>query len=571
MPKPIIKIGEGGQKLAVILPSLLCNYNCSYCRIKSKTRFDYEHELDEWLDALIRIGAPVVHIAGGEPTALKGFEEFVVNYPSSVRMTTNLWRDPSKYSLEFWQKFEYMTLSFHPEYTTIEEFAEKVDYLVKLFKDPDECPRMACTIVAIPEYLDNITGWIEMLSDLGVNARAQYYNAPADDSTKTYTDDELKRLKQLNIPMSAKVAGQEVYSKPTLKSCDAGRHYVHINMRGTAKRCSRDKLSPGNIFDGTFKWFETNKNCVTACTEACDLTFTEHKVINKSTLGGQIKKIIKINKRYVEKGIRYAQNMLSKKPVHNLEYQRKALEGFAEVFSCRGKDILEIGSDPELRVIQTLGRKAKSVFGITNAKGHWKHNESGDFIVSDNVCAGNYDARAMPFEDESFDAILSIATFEHILGLDVSLDEMYRVLRPGGIVYSPFGPIWSCAVGHHIYLNIDEDTFFRFWKEDLNPIPNYYHLLYTEEELTDILIPKYGDKLARKITNVVYHSQHINRLMYSDYVRIFNESKFTVKKLEDLVIRPLDEDFKERLAALYGDKNNYQCGTIEVLLYKPMA
>lgn len=276
MAKQVIKIGEGGQKLAVILPSLLCNYNCSYCRIKSKTRSNYEHELDEWFEALTRIGGPIIHIAGGEPTALKGFEESVIKYQSSVRMTTNLWKHPERYKPEFWQKFEYLTLSFHPEYTTIEKFAEKVSFLVKLFPDPDNCPRMACTIVAFPQYLDSIKDWIARLSDLGVNARGQYYNAPANDSTKTYTDEELKKLKELNIPMSASVAGQEAHAQALLKSCDAGRYYVHIDMRGRAKRCSRDNMSPGNIFDGTFKWFEENKNCITACTEACDLSFAKH-------------------------------------------------------------------------------------------------------------------------------------------------------------------------------------------------------------------------------------------------------------------------------------------------------
>jgi SAM-dependent methyltransferase len=255
------------------------------------------------------------------------------------------------------------------------------------------------------------------------------------------------------------------------------------------------------------------------------------------------------------------------KPVHNLEYQKKALAQFEAFFPYRERDILEIGSDPELRVIQQLGAEARSVFGITNAKNHWKRSTSGEIAVSENVLAGNYDARSMPFGDNSFDAVLSIATFEHIIGLESALDEMYRVLRPGGIVYSVFGPIWSCAVGHHIHLSID-DQYFRFWKDELNPIPHYYHLLYSEKELKEIITPTYGPDLSGKITEVVYRSSHINRLMYEDYVRIFDGCKFHIDHIEDKVLRPLSDDVKGKLNELHGTDNNYQCGTIEVVLKK---
>jgi SAM-dependent methyltransferase/MoaA/NifB/PqqE/SkfB family radical SAM enzyme len=572
MPRISSIIGENGNKMAVITPSLLCNYNCPYCRIKAKKRSGYEHELSEWSDALVKNGAPVIHVAGGEPTVLKGFEEFVIKYPSPVRMTTNLWKDPSKWSREFWHKFEYMTLSFHPSHTSFGEFSDKVARLMKVFADTDRRPEIACTIVAYPEYLDDITGWIERLTGLGVNARGQYFNAPANDSTKTYTDYELNKLKDLNIPLSSKVAGQEVFSELTLKECNAGMHYTHINIRGIARRCSRDQVSLGNIFDGSFRWFEKRQHCKSACTEACDLAFAKYRTLEvlKNAEEGKSGEAVmgsEMTKENVTIGRRRDEDM--KMPVHNLEYQKKALDRFATFCSHKDKDILEIGSDPELRVIQYLGEKAKSVFGITNARQHWKYTESGEIIVSGKVKAGNYDARSMPFGDRSFDAILSIATFEHIIGLEVALDEMYRVLRPGGVVYSAFGPIWSCAVGHHIHLNIDDDTFFRFWKEDLNPVPNYYHLLYNEQELTDILTPKYGDVLARKIAGQVYHAEHINRLMYSDYIRILKESKFHVGRIEDKVIRPISENVKEKLTVLYGSDNHYECGTIEVVLYKP--
>lgn len=45
------------------------------------------------------------------------------------------------------------------------------------------------------------------------------------------------------------------------------------------------------------------------------------------------------------------------------------------------------------------------------------------------------DPVALPYDDASFDAVLSCGVLEHVSDPDASLDEVHRVLRPGGTFY----------------------------------------------------------------------------------------------------------------------------------------
>ena len=56
-----------------------------------------------------------------------------------------------------------------------------------------------------------------------------------------------------------------------------------------------------------------------------------------------------------------------------------------------------------------------------------------------------YDGISIPFEDDCFDSIFSSEVFEHVFNLEEVLKELFRVLKPGGVILitCPF------AIGEH--------------------------------------------------------------------------------------------------------------------------
>ena len=211
-----------------------------------------------------------------------------------------------------------------------------------------------------------------------------------------------------------------------------------------------------------------------------------------------------------------------------LPYQTHTIETFIKLLPDGATDILEIGSDIGGEVVSALAQRTGArVVGI---------NPSPEFPKllapkQQNTCFLRTDGRSLPFPDNSFDAVLSVATMEHVNGLDVFLAEIARVLKPKAVFFTEFSPIWSSAQGHHVYA-VAGAKEARFWKPGKNPIPNYAHLLMSPDEMRDYLhTGPCSEELIEPIIHWIYEGDSINRHHFEDYMEAFRKAPLVIQDM----------------------------------------
>ena len=113
-----------------------------------------------------------------------------------------------------------------------------------------------------------------------------------------------------------------------------------------------------------------------------------------------------------------------------------------------GKRIVELACG-DGRVAMHLARAGASVLGVDLSPEFMAPEAARE--VELRLC----DAAALDVEDASVDAVYSFDAFEHFADPAAVLDEVYRVLKPGGVLYASFGPLWNSPFGAHQWGRID--------------------------------------------------------------------------------------------------------------------
>lgn len=97
--------------------------------------------------------------------------------------------------------------------------------------------------------------------------------------------------------------------------------------------------------------------------------------------------------------------------------------------------VLEVGCGTGL-VLDRIRQRAATIVGLDISAGMLSRARGRGFAVT------RGDACALPFEASSFDVVCSFKVLAHVPAIEAALEEMTRVLRPGGHLvldfYNPF-------------------------------------------------------------------------------------------------------------------------------------
>ena len=146
----------------------------------------------------------------------------------------------------------------------------------------------------------------------------------------------------------------------------------------------------------------------------------------------------------------------------------EVLLGCTLLDGLRGKVVIDFGCGSGECAVDLAQRGAAHVIGIDNrpsalARGRELAQQAG----CDDCCS------FATSTSQPVDAILSLDSFEHFDDPAGVLDQMYHLLRPGGIVAASFGPTWYHPLGGHLlsvfpwaHLIFSEKALIR-WRSDL--------------------------------------------------------------------------------------------------------
>jgi len=170
--------------------------------------------------------------------------------------------------------------------------------------------------------------------------------------------------------------------------------------------------------------------------------------------------------------------------------------------------------------------------------------------------------------DGQFDIVFSIACFEHLSRMPLALLAMFRLLKPGGLLFSMFSPIWSSHDGHHIPTIIDS-TGQKFVFNKNSPISPWEHLICTPSQLFQRLLKKTDNTAAEEIVYYTYHSPRLNRLFAEDYLRYFAISPFKACKIVETFRSPPPKELQAELERYHPGNKYFANNGFLAVLHRP--
>jgi len=179
----------------------------------------------------------------------------------------------------------------------------------------------------------------------------------------------------------------------------------------------------------------------------------------------------------------------------------------------RDKVVIDFGCGSGMEAVEIAERGARRVIGIDLQEDRLA---AARRLAAQRGMADRCQFSVRP--DTLADVIISIDSFEHFDDPAAILEEMYRLLRPGGCVLVSFGPTWYHPLGGHLF-----------------SVFPWAHLLFTERAL----IRWRSDFKSDGATRFSEVAGGLNQMTIRRFERLVRQSPFRLEHFEAVPIRKL--------------------------------
>lgn len=116
-------------------------------------------------------------------------------------------------------------------------------------------------------------------------------------------------------------------------------------------------------------------------------------------------------------------------------------------------------------LVVCLRNAGYQVYGVDLSE-LWAENVAAAIFAGDVLRVIESNPYRIPFENQSFDVVISDEVFEHVQDYDQALAEVRRVLKPGGVALHAFPSGWRLLEGH-VYVPfagvIQKPAYLKLW------------------------------------------------------------------------------------------------------------
>lgn len=214
------------------------------------------------------------------------------------------------------------------------------------------------------------------------------------------------------------------------------------------------------------------------------------------------------------------------------QYNHLIINVLNSIKPLAGLQILDVGASPHGYALeQCLALGAKEYVGVGI-------DISEKFELQAEVRLGKLvymNAESLSFNDNKFDAIVSMSTFEHIGDLPKCLSEFHRVLQQEGHALISFEPIWTCSYGHHLH-HLGEISKF---------VPDWGHLLFSKDEMMDYLNKCWPNNAPLSVDEActwIYEGDALNRKGIKEIRSILSESSMQIEWIVPMMDEPRNQE-----------------------------